>query len=103
MNHTRHISYENNQLPRSTVMSTSEPSFEYQRHQRLFVAAALAVLGIGVASYGIRSRVALAEPEPASPPHATTSMTPQSVQPRAVNADADVGPGQCEPCVVVLQ
>jgi hypothetical protein len=30
-------------------------------------------------------------------------MTPQSVQPRAVNADADVGPGQCEPCVVVLQ
>ena len=103
MNHTRHISYENNQLTRSTAMSTSEPSFQYQRRQRLFVAAALAVLGIGAASYGLRSRLALAEPESASPPHATTPMTQQSVQLRAASADADVGPGQCEPCVVVLQ
>jgi hypothetical protein len=103
MNQTRHISYENNQLTRSTAVSTSEPSFQNQRRQRLFVAAALAVLGIGAASYGSRSRLALAEPDSASPPHATTPMTQQSVQPRAVSADADVGPGQCEPCVVVLQ
>jgi hypothetical protein len=103
MNHTRHISYENNQLTRSTAMNTSEPSFESQRRQRLFVAAALAALGIGAASYGIRSRLAVAETESASPTHATTPMTQQSVQPRAAGADADVGPGQCEPCVVVLQ
>jgi len=31
---------------------------------------------------------------------ATTPMIQQSVQPRAASADADVGPGQCEPCVV---
>ncbi len=103
MNHTRHISYENNQLMRNTAMSTSEPSFQYQRRQRLFVAAALAVLGIGAVFYGFRSRLALGEPESASHPHATTPMTQQSVQPRAASADADVGPGQCEPCVVGLQ
>src|SRR5215510_3569054 len=102
MNHTRDVPYENNQLTRSTAMSTSEPSYQYQRRQRLFVAAALAVLGIGAASYGIRSRPALAEPESASPPHATTPMTPQSVQPRVASGDADVGPGHCEPCVVGL-
>ena len=102
MNHTRHIAYENNQLTRSTEMNTSARSFEYQRFQRVFVAAALAVLGIGAASYGIRSHLALAEPESASPPHATTPMTQQSVQLRTASADADVGPGQCEPCVVGL-
>jgi len=84
-------------------MNTSEPSFQSQRRQPLFVAAALTVLGIGAASYGIRSHLALAEPESASPPHATTPMTQQSMQPRAASAHADVGPGQCEPCVVALQ
>jgi hypothetical protein len=83
-------------------MST-EPSFESQRRQRLCVAAALAVLGISAASYGIRSRLALAEPESASPPRATTPMTQQSMPPLVASAHADVGPGQCEPCVVVLQ
>jgi hypothetical protein len=83
-------------------MNTSEPSFQYQSRQRMFVAAALAVLGVGAASYGLRSGLALAEPESASPPHATTPMTQQSVQPRVASADADVGPGQCEPCVVSL-
>ena len=84
-------------------MSTSEPSFEPQRRQRLFFIAALAVLGIVAASSRIGSRLALAEPESASPPQATTPMTPQSVQPRAASVDADVGPGQCEPCVVAMQ
>ena len=86
-------------------MSTSEPSFQHQRRQRLLVAAALAVLGIGAASYGIRSRLALAA-EPQSASHAgattpmTTPMTSKSEQMRGVNADADVGPGNCEPCLV---
>jgi hypothetical protein len=83
-------------------MSTSERWSQSQRRQRLFVAAVLAVLGIGAASYGLRSRSALAEPGSASPPPATTFMTPQSVPPHAANADADFGPGQCEPCLVAL-
>jgi len=68
--------------------------------QPFFVAAALAVLAIGAGSYGIRSRVALAEPESASPPQATMPMPPQSVQSPAANADADVGPGHAEPLLV---
>ena len=74
-----------------------------RRRQRLFVAAALAVLGIGAASYGVGSRVALADSGSASPPRATRPMTPQSVQSHSATADADSGPGQCEPCVVGLQ
>ena len=81
-------------------MSTSGPSFQQQRRQRLLVAGALAVLGIAAGTYGIRSRLALAEPVSASPSQATTPMTPQSVQLRTANADLDHGPGQCEPCVV---
>lgn len=81
-------------------MSTSEPSLQNQSHQRLFVAATLAVLGIGAASYGLRSRPALAETESASSPRATTPVTPQSVPEHMASADLDFGPGQCEPCVV---
>jgi hypothetical protein len=81
-------------------MSTSEPSFQSQGRQRLFVAAALAVLALGAGSYGIRSRVALAEPASAAPPQAPMSTTPQSVQAHTADADADSGPGVCEPCVV---
>ena len=81
-------------------MSTSEPSLQSQGRQRLFVAAALAVLALGAGSYGIRSRVALAEPASAGPPEAPMSTTPQSVQAHTANAEADFGPGQCEPCVV---
>jgi len=96
----RQVSYENNQLMRNTTMSTSDSSSKYQRRQRLFVAAALAVFGLGAAAYGIRSRLALAEPISASPPQATTPMTPQSVPPRAANGELDFGPGDCEPCLV---
>jgi len=81
-------------------MSTSEPSFQSHRRQRLFVAAVLAVLGIGAASYGIRSRLALAEPESASLPRATTPLTPQSVPPHTADGELDFGPGNCEPCLV---
>jgi hypothetical protein len=42
----RHEARRQCRLTRSTAMSTSEPSFEYQSRRRLFVAA-LAVLGIG--------------------------------------------------------
>ena len=84
-------------------MSTSVASFQSQRPQGLFVATALAVLAITAGSYGIRSRLALAAPESVSPPQAPMSMTQQSVQSRAASADADFGPGQCEPCVVGLQ
>jgi hypothetical protein len=81
-------------------MSTSELSFQHQTGRSLLVAAALVFLGIGAAAYGIHSRPALAEPEPASLSRAETPMTPQSVQPRAANADADFGPGQAEPILV---
>ena len=81
-------------------MSTSESSFKSQTRQRLFVSAALAVLGIGAGYYGLRSRLALAEPGPASPSGAATLGTSQSVQMHTAGADADFGPGQCEPCVV---
>ena len=94
--------YEDNPLMRITAMSTSEPSFQPRRRQRLFVAAALAVLGIGAASYGVRSRLARAEPASGSLPRATTPMTPQSVPPHPASAEADFGPGQCEPCLVAL-
>jgi len=81
-------------------MSTSEPSFQNQRPFRFFVVGTLAVLGTGAASYGLHSRVALAETESAAPPRATTLITPQSVQAHTASADLDFGPGQCEPCVV---
>src|SRR5262249_20070951 len=97
MNNMHHVSYENNKPTRSTAMSTSEPSFQYQGRRRFFVAA-LAVLSIGAASYGIRSGLALAEEPPAASPSRAT--TPPSVPLRNANADVDVGPGQCEPCVV---
>ena len=84
-------------------MSTSDASFRSQRRPSLSAAAALAVLAIGAGSFGMRSRLALAAPESASPRQATMSMTHQSVQPRAASADADFGPGQCEPCVAGLQ
>jgi hypothetical protein len=84
-------------------MSTSEASFQSQRPQRLVVAAALAVLGIGAGFYGTRSRQALAEPASTTRPKATISMTPQSVPVHTANPDVDFGPGQCEPCVVGLQ
>ena len=83
-------------------MSTSEPSFQEQR-RRLFVVAALALLGIGAGTYGIHSSQALAEPGPASLSRAGAPATPQSVQQRTASADADFGPGQCEPCVVVME
>ena len=79
-------------------MSTSERSFQDQRGRRRFAVAALVLLGAG--AYGLRSRPALAEPEPAFLSRAESPMTPQSVQPRAANADADFGPGQAEPILV---
>ena len=84
-------------------MSTAEASFQSRRPQRLVVAAALAVLGIGAVFYGTRSGQALAEPESTTRPNVTTSMTPQSVPAHTADPDADFGPGQCEPCVVGLQ
>ena len=83
-------------------MSTSEASFQDQGRRSLFVAAALAFLGIGAAAYGIHSRPAHAEPEP-SVSRTEAPTIGQSVQPRAAIADTDFGPGNCEPCVVSLQ
>jgi len=84
-------------------MSTSEASFQSRRPQRLVVAAALAALAVGAGSYGLRSRIALAEPQSATPSYTATPFTSQSVQLRVASADVDFGPGQCEPCVVGLQ
>ena len=81
-------------------MSTSELSFQDQTGRSLVVAAALVFLGIGAAAYGVHSRPALAEPEPASLSRAEAPMTLQSVQPRAASADTDFGPGQVEPILV---
>jgi hypothetical protein len=94
--------YENNKPKRNIVMSTSEASFQDQRRRSLFVAAALAFLGIGAVACGLHSRRALAEPEP-SVSRAETPTIEQSVQLRVASADADFGPGHCEPCVVSLQ
>jgi hypothetical protein len=81
-------------------MRTSEPSSQSQRRPRFFVATTLAVLAIAAASYGLRSRVALAEPESALPPQATAPTTPQLVPTPTANGDTDVGPGQAEPVLV---
>ena len=62
-----------------------------------------AEIAVGAGSYGLRSRLTLAEPEPASPSYTATPFTSQSVQLRVASADVDFGPGQCEPCVVGLQ
>jgi hypothetical protein len=79
-------------------MKTSEPSFQPRRRSRPGVAAALAVLGIGAASFGLRSPVALAEPTSTSAP--AVMATPQSVSIHTADADTDVGPGQAEPVLV---
>jgi len=84
-------------------MSASEPSVTSRRRPRLLVAAVLAVLGIAAASYGTPSGAALAEPGSPSLRRATMPVTPQSVQMHPANADADFGPGQCEPCVVSME
>ena len=80
-------------------MSTSERSFQDRGGRSLLVAAAPVFLAIG-AAYGIHSRPALAKPEAASLSRPGTPMTPQSMQPRAASADADLGPGQAEPILV---
>ena len=100
MNVNRRTTHEHNPPTRYTTMNTSEPSSQSRRRPRLLVSAALAVLAIGAASYGLRSRVALAEPKSALRPQATAPMVPQAVPFHAASADTDVGPGQAEPVLV---
>ena len=70
------------------------------RRNRLLIATAVAVLGAGVVFLGIRSPFASAAPQSVPPPSATAPTIQDSQQWHPADASADVGPGQCEPCVV---
>jgi|GEM_PF-6222695 len=85
-------------------MSTSGRSLRRRRLRGLlFLGVSLAVLGLGAVYRGTASRVTPAAPRTDPPSDAMTPMTPQSVQSQVADADADLGPGQCEPCVVGSQ
>lgn len=85
----------------SQVKTAIVPSPFHRRSRRhLLLAASLAVLGAGAVYQGIASPFASAAPRPAPPSHAMTPTTEQSLPAYPANADADVGPGQCEPVLV---
>jgi hypothetical protein len=76
--------------------------FQYKRRRsRLLIATALAMLGAGAIHLGVGSPFASAAPQSA-PPSSATATIQDSQQWHAADADADVGPGQCEPCVLVV-
>ena len=84
-------------------MSTSKPSLRRRRNRGLLVlGVSLAVLGLGAVYWGIGSRFVLAAPRSDSPSQMMTPAPPKSVQLQTAEANADLGPGQCEPCVVRL-
>jgi len=82
--------------------TTSLPfPFQHKRRlSRLLIATALAMLGAGAIYLGLGS-FASAAPQSA-PPSSATATIQDSQQWHAADADADVGPGQCEPCVLVV-
>ena len=87
-----------NKIDRETEAPTS--SFQRERRHRLLVAIALAVLGAGATYAAIGSPFASAAPQSVPPSTATAVTTQDSQRWHIADADADVGPGQCEPCVV---
>jgi hypothetical protein len=88
-----------NEIDREAEAPTS--SFQRERRQRLLVAIALAVLGAGATYAAVGSPFASAAPQ-SVPPSVTRAVTTQDSQRwHTADADADVGPGQCEPCAVI--
>ena len=86
-----------NEIDRETEAPTS---VRRERRHRLLVAIALAVLGAGAAYVAIGSPFASAAPRTVPPSAARAVTTQDSLRWYIADADADVGPGQCEPCVV---
>jgi hypothetical protein len=95
MNESRRIAM--NKIDREPEAPTS--SFQRERRDRLLVAIALAALGAGAIYAGFGSHFAAAAPQPVPPSLAGAATTQDSQQWHIADADADVGPGVCEPCV----
>lgn len=70
------------------------------RAKTAVLAALLTALGAAAFDQGIGPTFASAAPRAALPSRAMTSTTEQSLPVYPANADADVGPGQCEPVLV---
>jgi hypothetical protein len=75
-------------------------SFQRERRNRLLVLIAVAVLGAGATYSAIGSPFASAAPQSVRPSTASAVRTQDSQRWYIADPDADVGPGQCEPCVV---
>ena len=83
--------------------TTSRPLSPRRRWRRslLLAATAVALLGAGGLYLLIGSPVASAATQSGQPSSKTApAATKDSQRWHAADADADVGPGQCEPCVV---
>jgi len=87
-----------NEIDRETEVPTS--SFQRERRHRLFVAVALAVLGAGATYAAVGSPFASAAPQSVPPPTARAVTNQESQRWHIADADADLGPGQCEPYLV---
>jgi len=88
-----------NNFDRETEVTTS--SSQRERRHRLLGAIALAVVGAGATYAAIGSPFASAAPQAVPPSTARAVTTQDSQRWRIADADADVGPGQCEPCVLI--
>lgn len=88
--------------PNDGATSLPLPFHHKRRRNGLLIATALTLLGAGAIYLGLGSPFASA----ATPSVPSSSMTApgsqDSQQWHAADADADVGPGQCEPCVVFV-
>ena len=88
-----------NKIYRENEAPTSSPILE--QPGLILLAIALAVLGAGAIYAAVGSAFASAAPQSVPPPTAR-ALTTQDSQPwHIADGDADVGPGQCEPCVVI--
>jgi len=87
--------------PDDGTTSLPLPFQHKRRRSRLLISSALSMLGAGAIYLGIGSPFASAAPQ-SFPPSSATAPIQDSRQWHAADADADVGPGQCEPCVVVV-
>ena len=75
-------------------------SLERERRHRLLAAIALVVLGAAATYAAVGSPFASAATQSVRPSTAGAVTTQDSQRWHIADADADVGPGQCEPCVV---
>jgi len=85
--------------PQVKTAVVSSP-FHRRNRPRILLAALVAVFGASAIYLGIGSPFASAAPESVPPSSATAPSIQDSQQWHAADADADVGPGDCEPCVV---